>query len=130
MDRRGFVRKKDWDLKWLRQALKLTQAQVAVMIGCSTAAYYSAEIGRPWASRWAKQAWMLLRRIAIKELDFNSLRTLRCKCGLLQAEVARRLKCSKSFYQSIESGKVQRLEAESKARALFKEIINDLESEV
>ncbi|MBR0095778.1 MAG: XRE family transcriptional regulator [Synergistaceae bacterium] len=129
MDRRKFIRRKDWDLKWLRQALKLTQAQVAEMLGCSIVSYYNAELGRPWAAHRIKKAWMLLRGIAIRELDLDSLRTLRCKCGLLQAEVARRLKCSRSLYQKIEYGKVQRLEIEEKARALFKEIIDDLESD-
>ena len=123
------LNKKHWELKWLREALRLTQTQAAELIGCSSSTYRCIECGQPGAERWQSEAWKTLKAIAKDNLDFNSLRTMRCKCGLFQSTIARRLKCSRSYYQAIESGCRRSPELEYKARNLLQEIINDLDAD-
>ena len=122
------LNRKHWELNWLRRALRLTQAQAAEIIGCCISTYYQMESGRAWAEHWQNRAWNVLKSAAKESLDFNSLRTMRCKCGLPQWAVARRLKCTLSYYRGVENGHCKSPKLEQRARDLFQEIINDLEA--
>ena len=122
------LNRKHWELKWLREALRLTQTQAAELIGCSLQTYYCMEYGRAWAEHWQGEAWKTLKAIAKESLDFNSLRTMRCRCGLSQSAAAHRLKCTQGYYQLIENERYKSPVFEQRARNLFQEIINDLEA--
>ena len=118
------------DLKRLREVLNLTQKEVAGQLGFSKNYYSQLESGTRKSNNGLRAVCKLLfQHFKRAKLDFDSLRIMRLRADLTTHQAAKRLNISAVWYCKLEKGKYDMPVLESKARTLFKEIINDLESE-
>ena len=119
------------ELKGLRQALGLTQADMAKVLNCTQDKYANIESGRSDNQEVLKQARKFLYKLYRNtKIDLSSLKIMRLRCGLTLHQVIKLLKVGYGTYKDVESGRRENLSLKLRARELFQEIINDLESEI
>ena len=117
------------ELKRLRQALGLTQAQLAAHVNITEAYYSQFEYGGYYSHKMLKIIRKFLRQyLKQAALDFNSLKVMRLRADLTQRQAAQRLGITQNFYCELEYGKYPTSRFNQRARDLFQEIINDLEA--
>ena len=117
------------ELKRLREALNLTQKEVARQLGVHKSYYSQLESGTRKSHKGQKAVCKLLfQHFKCAKLDFNSLRIMRLRADLTTHQAAKRLNISAGWYCKLEKGKYDMPTLESRARDLFQEIINDLEA--
>ncbi len=108
------------NLKCYREALGLTQLQVAKMLNCTHTTYSLNETGVHKSRKLIAKAWDLFNSLS---LDYSSLQALRCLSGLTRSEVAKRIGYSYQSYWLAETGKFKSPAVEDCARALFRKIL-------
>ena len=119
------------ELKGLRQALGLTQADIAKVLNCTQDKYANIESGRSDNQEVLKQARKFLYKLYRNtKIDLSSLKIMRLRCGLTLHQAIKLLKVGHGTYADVESGRRENLSLRLRARELFQEIINDLESEI
>ena len=119
------------ELKGLRQALGLTQADMAKVLNCTRSGYADIESGRNNNQEVLKQARKFLYKpYRNTKIDLSSLKIMRLRCGLTLHQAIKLLKVGYGTYKDAESGRRENLSLRLRARELFQEIINDLESEI
>lgn len=118
------------ELKGLRQALGLTQADIAKILGCGRMCYARAEKGTRNCHEIHRKARFILyglyRRVG---LDLNSLRVMRLRLGLTLKQAGELLGVPYGVYRYIECGGQNNKYLEQQVRKLFQAMINDLEAE-
>ncbi len=118
------------EIKGLRQALGLTQADMAKILDCERSSYSHAEAGTRNYSRIYKKArdflYGLYRRT---RFDLNSLRVMRLRLGLTLKQAGELIGVTCGVYNYIERVGQSDKHLEQRARELFQTMINDLEAE-
>ncbi len=115
------------NLKYYREALGLTQQEIACMLNCYHNHYSFSETGRFRAPKFISRVTALLESIENKRggLNYNSLKVMRCMCGLSIAKTSELLSCSYATYRNNEIGKCRNIQLINKARDLFQNILEN-----
>jgi transcriptional regulator with XRE-family HTH domain len=96
-------------LRHLRRTRGMTQSQLAAFLGCSRGAVSTWEttgrLPRPLRLQQLASALGVPVSELVEEGESFSLRSLRIRAGLLQQDVARLLKVTKSTYCHVERGR-------------------------
>ena len=113
-------------LKYYREALGLGQKDLRIMLGYSKSHYQAVETGERNSPKVISRAWELLNELENKKgLDYNSLKVMRCMCGLTRSEAAKQIGISPRYYSLIETGKYKSSIFEDRAKALFYMTLED-----